>query len=559
MLAARLLAALLAASHASGPGAPPPFELGVASALEKLRPGDTIPGRRVIDLSAARGECESAQIAIRSSPGFQALGASADPLSGPLRLSVALYRVAFIPLALPSGPGGTAGDWPDPLVPERDAWYGERRQAFPVAVPPGRLQAIWVEVCVPRSAPAGRYAGAVAVLEGGRTFARIPLRLTVWPFALPATSTLVTAFGLSTLLGTRAVGSPGDHVVARALAAAALRHRVTPFGLSMTPPSGACREGACALDWTAYDAEMAPILDGTLVPGARGTFAEVLVPAAIWSGVPADAVAWLAAWRRHFEARGWSDRLWLYTLDEPRPDQLFELARRARLAHAAGIRVFSTTVPSPALEELVDAYAPNVTLFEPGGAPGLSPPGRGTERLSRRPGRPFWYVSCLSHGCAEIPEAGPARRAMRAAFANWPGYEIDRPGASARCMGWLAFRYGVAGELYYDMLQAWRNDPWRDLRAFAGNGDGTLLYPGLPSALGGEHPFAVESIRLKLIRDGLEDYELLSLAARSGLAREAERLAAQLVPSPRRALQSGAPYLAARQRLGDALARSLGR
>lgn len=62
------------------------------------------------------------------------------------------------------------------------------------------------------------------------------------------------------------------------------------------------------------------------------------------------------------------------------------------------------------------------------------------------------------------------------------------------------------------MLQAWTRDPWRDPRAFAGNGDGAGLYPGRPEEPGGEHPFPVESIRPKVIRDAYEDAELLALA-----------------------------------------------
>jgi hypothetical protein len=165
----------------------------------------------------------------------------------------------------------------------------------------------------------------------------------------------------------------------------------------------------------------------------------------------------------------------------------------------------------------------------------------------------------MSHGCDEMPAAGAARREMSRAFSGLPGYEIDRPGAAARAMGWLAFRERVAGELYYDMLQAWQGNPWKDVRAFAGNGDGTLLYPGFPDRLGGRHPFPVESIRLKLVRDGIEDWEMLSLAERSGLAQLADRLAARVAPSIRGFDRDPAPYLAAHRELGAAIAAKLGR
>jgi hypothetical protein len=383
--------------------------------------------------------------------------------------------------------------------------------------------------------------GAVQLHDGDRLVGRVPITVRVWPFALPRTPTFVAAFGLSTRLGTRALGLPDDPRLARALAAAALRHRLSPFTLSADPPGGCCGADACALDWTALDAELAPVLDGTLVPGVKGGFAEVRVPGAVWSGPEADLSATLGAWHDHFARRGWLDRLWLYTLDEPGPGQVGELARRARLARGAGLRVFATTLPQPILAGLVDAFAPNVTLLSGvRGAPG---------------GVRFSYASCLSHGCGELPADGPRRAAMLREFQGWPGYEIDRPATAARAMAWLAWRRGLSGELYYDMLQAWTRDPWTDVRAFAGNGDGTLLYPGRPERLGGTHPFPVTSLRLAVIRDGLEDVELLRLAEAEGLGPLAETLAARLVPSARTWERRPEPWLEARRTLGDALAR----
>ncbi len=273
----------------------------------------------------------------------------------------------------------------------------------------------------------------------------------------------------------------------------------------------------------------------------RGGFAEVRIPARVWDGPELDLAATLRAWRRHFEERGWADRLWLYTLDEPGPAQLPELRRRARLARAASIRVFATVVPLPELAGAVDDFAPNLALVVDGGA---------------RPGQVTWsYASCLSHGCDELPGEGPRRRAMLREFAGWPGYEIDRPGTAARAVPLLGVRRGLKGELYYDMLQAWTGDPWSDVRAFAGNGDGTLLYPGRPDALGGTRPFPVESIRLKTVRDALEDAELVALARAAGEGRLADRLLARLVPSARGWERRPEPWLRARLELGDALAR----
>jgi hypothetical protein len=540
-----LAAAVLLAAPARADA--PRVEWGVASALEKLRPGGPLPRGREVELAAARGECESAQVAVRPRGPLAALSAEAGPLRGPAAgrpagagaPTVTIFRVATVRLERASGPDGAAGEWPDPLVPTRDPYFGEPRRAFPVAVPAGRLQAAWIEVCVPATAAPGRHEGAVVLRDGARELARVPVRVAVWPFALPATPTFTAAFGLSTRLGTAALGAPADRELARALAAAALRHRVTPFVLSADPPDGRCTARSCELDWRAIDGELAPVLDGTLVPGVKGGFVEVRIPEAVWRGPEEDLAATLRAWRDHFARRGWADRLWLYTLDEPGPQVLPELRRRARLARAAGIRVFVTALPTPALEGSVDAFAPNLTLLPEGRAP------RGVS---------FSYASCMSHGCGEMPDRGPLRAEFERAFRGWPGYAVDLPGAAARAVPVLGFRRGLAGELYYDMLQAWRGDPWRDVRRFAGNGDGTLLYPGRPAELGGTHAFPVESIRLKLVRDGLEDVELLRLASAAGLHAVARRAAAALVPSARGWERDPGRWLAARKALGDALA-----
>jgi len=539
---ARAAALLLGLAWALSAGAAVPAAWGTASSMEKLRPGDPVPPGRAIALDAARGGCASAQIAVR--PGARdplALDASAGPLQGPRAIPLALYRVDQIRLALPSGLDGEAGEWPDPLVPARDPFFGEPRRAFPARVEPGRLQAIWVEACAPREAPPGRYAGTVLLRDGARELARVPVALTVWPVELPATPSVPVTFGLGTRLGTRALGAEGDPELSRALAAAALRHRVTPHGLSFDPPSGHCTARECRLDWSAYDAEVGPILDGTLVPGVKGGFAEARIPAAAWAGPDEDAIALLRAWREHFEQRGWTDRLWLYTLDEPKPDQVSELARRARLARAAGVRVFATTRPSPALAGVIEAFAPNVVAFE----------GADAARAFRGAGggAPFWYASCMSHGCAELPDGARAREELRQASTRWPGYEIDRPSATARAMAWLGWRTRVRGELYWDMIHRWRGDPWTDPRAFAGNGDGTLLYPGTTARVGGTRPIPVESIRLKLVRDGLEDLELLRLAEARGLGREAGRICEHVAPSLRGFSREPSAWISARKEL----------
>src|SRR5437868_477412 len=67
--------------------------------------------------------------------------------------------------------------------------------------------AAWVEVFVPRDAPAGTWRGEVRVSDGARPLGRVPVELTVHPFALPATSSIPVTYGFA--LRTALLGHAG--------------------------------------------------------------------------------------------------------------------------------------------------------------------------------------------------------------------------------------------------------------------------------------------------------------------------------------------------------------
>jgi len=109
---------------------------------------------------------------------------------------VRLYREALIDLANASALDGGTGRWPDALVPDVDELVNERRNAFPFSVPAGETRALWIELFVPPGTAAGEYAGSVTVSWDGGA-ATVPVGLTVWPFTLPSTSSLRSAFGFT--------------------------------------------------------------------------------------------------------------------------------------------------------------------------------------------------------------------------------------------------------------------------------------------------------------------------------------------------------------------------
>jgi hypothetical protein len=110
-----------------------------------------------------------------------------------------------------------------------------------------------------------------------------------------------------------------------------------------------------------------------------------------------------------------------------------------------------------------------------------------------------------------------------------PTWLLDYDPVHFRIPAWLNYSHGQTGLLYWTTAY-WDNyDPWTNPSGNRwGNGDGSLFYPGdrvgAPDA-------AVPSARLKAIRDGMEDYDYLTLLAEAGDPGLAHRLAVAVAPA----------------------------
>jgi hypothetical protein len=538
-------------------------------------------------LSAAAGETASLFVVLRASRASRLHGITVEPPTfhaprGTLRpahagalldaRAVQVYQVGLVEVRAASNAEGVVGTWPDPLIPEVDVYAGERRRAFPMALEPGRTRAVYVEVRVPRDHPAGwgHLALHLALDNEVRT---VPVSLRVRGFNLPATSSLPNTFGFSGR--TALAGHFGAEQVAahegqlQALTyryhRAALRHRLSLHGGSNDPAPWRVENGRVVVDFAPYDRELAPFLDGT-VPGeggARFTLIDLRFPSRMTD--PAQRTSYIRQVVEHFRRRGWLSRLFDYTWDEPTPADLPRVRERARLMRAASSEV-PRLVTMPYNRELdgsVDIWSPLVNHVDD--KPGFSRemPARFYRDRRRLGERLFWYQSCMSHGCDPAHD-----RTQPPYFTGWPRYVIDAPAIAARIFAWLAFRYRIDGELYYNTIEAYhpdRNagsgplDPWQSSYLFGGNGDGTLFYPGRPAVIGGHTDVPVESLRLKHIRDGLQDYEYLVLAKRLGEGRLVERVVSRLAGSTHDWRADPEGLAAAREKLAAAIERRLAR
>lgn len=487
------------------------LEIEAVSALAQVFPSGAPRGAHVARLEAARGEWEPFQIVVKNGSGVRA---TVGPLRGDGGATVPaplLYRVGYIDVKTPSSVEGRAGLWPDPLIPDVDAYVGERRNAFPFDVPDGEVRAIWVSLFVPENAAPGAYRGAVTV-SADRGSVDMPIELTVHRFALPRSSSIPVTFGISA--GAVAKGhhlAERDQALYRRYGVAALRHRLSLHGGTMDPPPFKQRaDGEVVVNFEPYDAEVGPFLDGTAdkggpADGARFTAIDLRVPARLQG--PARE-RYTRAMVEHMRSRGWLDRVFAYAFDEPKADRLAEVRAVAERIRAAAPEVprLVTKELLPELIGSVDIWCPIVNHIDDKPEGARMPSRQSYDARLRAGEKLWWYQSCMSHGCDIVGGAY---------FTGWPSYVVDAPAVAHRIFEWLTFRYRVGGELYYQTVEAYARglDPWRDEHVSGGNGDGTLFYPGRPDTIGGKTDIPVESIRLELIREGLEDYEYLRLHA----------------------------------------------
>ena len=120
--------------------------------------------------------------------------------------------------------------------------------------------------------------------------------------------------------------------------------------------------------------------------------------------------------------------------------------------------------------------------------------------------------------------------------------------------GFISQSLNLSGLLYW-RIDKWPSDPWNDVNN-AGTyssanypGEGMLVYPGQPVGVDG----VVASMRLKWLRDGVEDYEYVQLLKDLGKADLAMQIARSVGPDWTNWTRDPNAIEAARQKLGEAI------
>lgn len=441
---------------------------------------------------------------------------------------------------------------------------------------PARHLPVWVDIPISLTDPAGIYSGEIRATARGQTPQRFPVNLEVLDFELPSTSRLASTFQMS--WGGVAAAHFGDHLanwrkeqermvqLGKAYAAAALRNGITlaPDG-DITPDYKFNSDGSLAhADYSLYDSAVADFMDGTeATRGAR------------WTSLPLPRLDRLTDSQRitalrdfigHARERGWYDRLYDYTYDEPNaPRDFLALKVRARLIQEVdpAIPRLVTVSLRPELFGVVTRWCPLVNDLDP--KPGSL---RARWTQARGPRREnydarlqagdslWWYQSCRSHSCLGN---GPSPE-----YDNWPSYMIDASAVANRVFGFLSVVTNrVSGILYWDVAFAdypsgapHRSplSPWDSQYYFGGNGDGSLFYPGTPDRVGGHRQIPIESLRLKMIRDSFYDAEYALFLRRIGEEDFLQREVGRVLTNAWQWNADPQAWLELRQRLGKRIA-----
>ena len=471
-------------------------EASVVPGLVRVRPSDALTGERKALLSAARNEYAPFQIVVRGgATGLRGVKAAAGRLKSrnghaiPAG-NIALYREHYVEVKTPSPHStGGAGWYPDALIPFGSHKPDARFMSEPFEVAARMNQVLWVDVLVPRDAAPGEYTGSVTITAERQKAVRVPVQLTVWDFALPETPSLRSEFG-----GPRAAyyglaaNAPGMRPVYRQLAEAMFAHKVcAPIPNDLYPK---VRDDG-SIDSSGTHAAFKEWVERFHITG---------IPIRLLGRDPLGAARarnarYLREIYAYLRANQWDKLAYIYVLDEPNTAAAYDTVRqRARFIHETepGIKVLCTEQPTPqdpawgTLVGSVDIWVPIFFLFNE------------KDVMARvAAGEEIWSYTAL------------VQRFEQGATPYW---QLDFPLLNYRVPVWIGWRYSMKGLLYWSTV-VWDKaiDMWTDPLTFRKhyNLEGLLFYPGADAGMEGFLP----SMRMKQVRESVEDYEYFRLAA----------------------------------------------
>lgn len=459
------------------------YATAIENSLKKIFPEKqyfTGKAGSLIELEACRGEYEAAQLILipgrndlesvfldKSDLVLESGGYSID------KSYIDLYRVGYVKTKKPYYNTPKVGLWPDPLIPIDE----------PFAISSNKVQPVWIRVYIPQSSPAGSYNGEIRIMSKYEQVKTIHLKVKVRDFDIGSQKHLNTAFGFKEYMLDKFYPKELDETdqqwrkrikeISRVFYLDMLAHRIDPIHNIGNPAFLGKEGGKYMLDFTEFDKNAEFYLSyGQKNFGIGDSWSwQSEEMWAKWYGFTdvESVLGVFGTYGRHLQEKGWLDKAYAYTFDET----FFRVKEVTGLIHQGhpGIKNLLTMPPDINYPD-IDIWCPRINDFD-----------SVTADYFKSNGKEVWmYV------------AGVAR--------PYPNLNLDVEAAEHRIIPWILWKYSVQGFLYW-CVNCWDlSDPWQDAMNLADqNGDGYLYYPSKNGPVG--------SVRLEVLRDGLEDYEYL--------------------------------------------------
>lgn len=501
----------------SGPKADVWWAEGIYKPM-KDTPVATRPGRK-IRLTTARNEYESFVVVVSPKVDLRSVKVAVTGL--PKGVEAKVRKVEYVNVNTPSDSFGYTGQWPDPLPP------------YDVAqdLSAGENTSFWITVKTPASRRSGTYRGKV-VLKGDGWKARIPLRVKVRKFELPATPTVSSGYGLwfdfvKEYENLKTIEQQKE--VFYKYMDTYLDYKIAPYDPFLYAPivTTIKEDGTVDLDFTEFNKVAAKYFGeggfnsfvvkveglGSCGPAGyrRGEFGGYELGTPEHEALMADYLPKLQA---GLEAAGVLDKCYIYWGDEPLAPAYPYIREVHTLMkkYAPRIRTFMTEQVTW-LEKPVDFNVADVT-----------------------------DISCVSWNCFDnhpkvFDYSGPGQEVWSylCCATKYPYFTdfIDHNGIDMRLWLWASYMYGMKGILIWGtnywnsacvMPEGQLMDTWdtpdcygigKNGPEFFASGDGILFYPN------NRHPNEdketcyngdpIPCIRMEINRDGIEDFDYLKL------------------------------------------------
>lgn len=451
--------------------------LGTASSLERIGQTARVRTTSSVRLLAARGETESFQLIVRAPQSglthtqvaISELQSSNNHKIAPSNIT--LYREHYVQVRHPSptwrgmiNRSSGAGWYADGLVPLVNSAVQKPLKSL-FNVQSQQNQPIWVDISVPRDAKAGQYTGKVTVKSDQGTI-ETQVSLQVWNFTLPIKPSLQSSFDFW-------------HVKTKQANKELLKHKLMPKQSQPEQQPDLIKQG--------------------LTSASLGYWSGADIKTCQMKSAPSIETLQAKAAQYHSDLLRYN-----YTADEiDRCPRLYEPMKQwARNLHQAGVHNLVTMTPTP-------------TLYDDGSRTGRSV-------VDIWVLLPQMYDAARDR-VAQVLQKGDQVWSYNALVQDdySPKWEIDFAPINFRIQpGFISQSLKLTGILYWQ-VDRWTNHPWQDVHTYqnqAGNeqryypGEGMLVYPGEPMGVEG----VVPSMRLKWLRDGVEDYEYVEILKKLG-------------------------------------------